>query len=251
MYNSSLTARCVNVAAKPFIPQGTCDKCGAPVRFSHTKHCRACWMEIHRSRNKTKRFKCEACGVQITYGRTRCWDCHVRTKKRQKVVAAPACERCAGPVSTRKTKVCRACIRQAAAEAKAALTCERCGRPKSTAAVKLCMPCRISADHEAGASHVCSICGKKARAKNLCPTHHRSDQRRKQGVTRTRNAKLVIAKMPCAVCGYDRMNSRVHRYTPGSKGGKYVPGNMVPVCGRCHDEIHAGITTCPQPPALL
>jgi hypothetical protein len=67
---------------------------------------------------------------------------------------------------------------------------------------------------------------------------------KQQGQSYDGNFKMLVKAQPCLVCGYSRMPSEPHRIVAG---GPYKPGNLVPVCARCHDEIERGITPCPPP----
>lgn len=234
-----------NATARSWTPKAYCIDCGTGLRFPKTKRCTVCFEKWRSAQDG--RPHCLRCGKVVFWTNKHCRECHWAIRREENAQTAPKCLDCGGPVSSRATERCMGCIKRARDERAAKLVCRDCGGPVSVAASERCMSCRIAYDNALGAAHVCSICGKKARAHNLCPTHHRASQRTKQGVASTTNAKILIGKAPCAVCGYARMNSDVHRFIPGSSGGKYTAGNMVPLCKRCHGEVHAGITPCPQP----
>jgi len=78
--------------------------------------------------------------------------------------------------------------------------------------------------------------------------YHREWQRNRSGTAEHAGAtsltKVAVGRRPCAVCGYDRIRSHVHRLV---RDLGYTMGNMVAVCARCHDEIHYKLI--PPPPA--
>lgn len=92
----------------------------------------------------------------------------------------------------------------------------------------------------------CSIegCARPHVAKGVCKYHYHAERRRLQAPAVDRPSRFVVGGLACAICGYNRRRSEVHRLIPK---GAYVVGNMVPLCANCHREVTEGIT--PSPPA--
>lgn len=189
-----------------------CTDCGVELdkRNQRTRQCRACWLKAH-----PPRF-CEGCGNRLRggsrIGTGRCAACRV---------AEPlTCQDCgvALPRASRGTR-CRGC------HTKLRLTRVPTG-------------CTVDG------------CAKPHRSKGLCITHYLLARRKAASPEGAGSkAKDWIGSQPCALCGYDKMRSDVHRVVPGTEGGAYVLGNMVPLCARCHAEVHRGLSPCP--PVLL
>src|SRR5437764_12258065 len=67
----------------------------------------------------------------------------------------------------------------------------------------------------------------------LCQTHHK----KKYGIVRNRWQDKEIqemSKQPCSKCGWNESYCDRHRVIPHTKGGRYVKGNVVPLCPNCH-----------------
>lgn len=218
--------------------------------------------------------KCGKCGAPITshgVGTKLCLSC-IR-------VEPTSCKTCGGPMPKYSKAVqCRACWKARGARPKAQRTCAKCGTPLSlyiSPAHTLCKPCRTNP------IPTCVDCGKNLQrnsksihcwecyserrirvkekkrctiegclnphtAKGLCAIHYE-----RMRVTRSRGGKHIdthgriwVAQQPCQLCGYNRLRSHVHRLIAQ---GDYVVGNMIALCSRCHDEVHRGLTPCPQP----
>ena len=161
---------------------------------------------------------------------------------------------------SRSTKPCSRCGTGILPEYTLCQTCQRTG-PKT----RFCADCGVRISHSnrresvrCWACHVkrldnapkriCSVpgCQKPHQARGYCLSHYVHNWR-----STTRNGRRSdtynrawIAKQPCQLCGYNRMRSHVHRLR---KQGDYVVGNMVALCARCHDEVHTGLTPCPEP----
>lgn len=160
------------------------------------------------------------------------------------------CVSCGGPVKRPDAKRCRACY---FAERSINQNCVDCG-------VKLeggthekrrtrCWDC-WSAFRKASVPEQCSRegCTQRHYAKGLCHSHYQVGHRRRwDDQVAQPKAHQWVKEQPCQLCGYARMLSHVHRPIPGARGGKYVAGNMVALCARCHEEVHKGLSECPPP----
>ena len=58
---------------------------------------------------------------------------------------------------------------------------------------------------------------------------------------KTRTWLRRLREAPCIRCGWSDGPTQTHRILPGSKGGKYEVGNVVPLCPNCHWLITRGI----------
>ena len=196
-----------------------CRECGVELdkRNQRTKICRPCWHKQH-----PPRF-CEGCGDRLALG--------TRTN----------------------TKRCGACT------ARKPIPCLACGKDlsetKSYGATR-CWDCWSTA-RLLERPTTCSVtnCDQPPTdGRRVCYRHVLAQQRaRRAGAPRRKDwrPKVMMAKLPCAVCEYDRLPSHVHRVIPGAAGGQYEIGNMVPLCARCHAEVHRGLTPCPEPVAEI
>ena len=79
--------------------------------------------------------------------------------------------------------------------------------------------------------------------KKLCRSHHKkkynmpSCSRDK----RPTEIKKLLHSSECFICGWDKAECDVHRIVYGCDGGKYIKGNVLPVCPNCHRLIHRGL----------
>jgi len=171
------------------------------------------------------------------------------------------CPDCGNAMDAR-SKRCRDCFRGTLP------TCRDCGKQLGRDGQKQCRPCWM-AEHTAKSSRpTCTDCGKRISwLAKRCWEHEmqyrssksirvqqelmravRSDLKnpnsRKNRLRRWNAIPLrrLLGPKPCASCGYDKLPSRVHRLDP-EKG--YVLGNVVQVCPRCHDEVHAKLRVAP------
>lgn len=229
-------------------PKGSCEVCQVPLMWAKSKLCRTHWMERHMA--KDSRPKCLTCGKDISWNQATkyCWE-HFAEQKAQAKLPPKTCERCGEPVSTRKTRLCMTCIREEAVARKTAHTCNRCKTPLTKPTATHCTSCYRDIEKELAAERVCSRdgCDKHVKGQGLCGNHYRA-MVRKDVRRRKWGPREQIKAMPCAICGYNRLKSEPHRIVPGTQGGLYVIGNMVPLCSRCHDEVEAGLATCPPAP---
>ncbi len=190
----------------------TCVKDGCEKAAIAKGLCRTHYTVMYRARKSTK--PCPDCGKGILPEYERCQSCH-RASLNTRV-----CIVCGVPISHR-----------------------------AHVGAKHCWAC-WSASRKEKAVKRCSVagCEKPHVAKGMCRTHYRTVWRRRNPVKDTnQSARNWTASQPCQLCGYAKMRSHVHRLIPGSQGGQYVDGNMVALCSRCHDEVHAGITKPPKP----
>jgi hypothetical protein len=161
------------------------------------------------------------------------------------------CGDCAGPVSTKKSLLCRACWMKHHQERVKRPRCVDCGNfasyvRKNQENPKRCRPCHILQlkAHPPKLQRIgCSVegCTRKHKAHGLCRTHYKAVLFRERRPWS--GAKRHVMSLPCCICGYDKMRSHVHRL--GHWGG-YEWGRIIPVCQRCHDEIISGITPEPE-----
>ena len=97
----------------------------------------------------------------------------------------------------------------------------------------------------------CSVpgCDKPHMALGYCRNHYQQLAKPRETIRdKTRHQLVMVASLPCQVCGYSRLRSHVHRHPlAGKDGGLYEWGNIVAICARCHEEIHRGLIPCPEP----
>ena len=189
-----------------------CLECGRELdkRNQRPRLCRACWLTAH-----PPRF-CATCGVQLVNTRITTVQC-----TRCRIIPHPLCEMCGKDLPQSSTgKRCWDCwssLRQS--------------RPKKTCQVVGCL-----SPHK---------------ARGFCSPHYQNIWRRGRNAATSAesdsSAYVYFKTQPCRLCAYDRLPPDIHRVIPGANGGRYVLGNMVPLCARCHAEVHRGITPCPEP----
>lgn len=156
-----------------------------------------------------------------------CRSCYLAAKR-----AANTCQDCGKELPDFRSDRCRACwLKKHSAEAKGAPKCVDCGKEISWAVGR------------AGTSHKPSRCW-DCEVKRRLTLATGGKQARYKG---QRKAKAILASMPCALCGYDRMPSHIHRLNPPLG---YQLGNMVQLCSRCHNEVERGLVAVPQPTML-
>lgn len=191
-----------------------CPQCGG-MKTRYAELCRSCSYET-----RTKSWgQCSDCSKRIRLPAIRCIACYDRNREATKPL------------------------------------CVDCGKPTKQYAhayhAERCWPCDVIR-RRSQPKRPCSIngCQRPHAAKGFCQNHYSAQyQPRPRGALRGGRAKLLLATWPCQLCGYSRMNSDVHRITPGSEGGRYTVGNMVSLCVRCHREVHRGLATAPIPPS--
>lgn len=71
-----------------------------------------------------------------------------------------------------------------------------------------------------------------------------------QGRRLTRRDKEIIRNSPCHSCGTappfaNGTRCQPHRIPPRHKGGRYIEGNVIPLCPSCHDIAHGGTGRAP------
>lgn len=132
---------------------------------------------------------------------------------------------------------CRECWRKMRAAEKARRVCLECGKPtaKTGTIVTRCWECEAKRRH---ANRVIVNLPGRVDRRTTNPEGRNFRQQRKRAVT----LRGLIGPLPCAICGYNKLKSRIHRIVAETG---YVWGNVVQVCSNCHYEIHAGITPCP------
>ena len=154
-----------------------------------------------------------------------------------------------------ESEYCSACRRKGPY----ARFCADCGQRISHTAhkdTKRCWSCHLVSRRASAIPKICSVegCSRPHKAKGFCLPHYQTERRRKEYLgsgderpqsLRVRRGDLI--KLPCQVCGYSRLPSRLHRYIPGAQGGKYTMGNIVLLCSNCHEEVHRGLIPCPRP----
>lgn len=184
--------------------------CGHRVWSPEAKLCRTCWLA-----EKRKNF-CVDCGKPVAKGSSqRCLSCFHN--------------------SLRKLHVCKGCGNEFTAK-EAGPKWERCrdcyyeyrrSQPKP--------PCYIES------------CPYPSRVKGLCWNHYRMERTKSLGKTRGQGigsrSRRAVGDMPCALCGYNKLRSHVHKVVPALG---YTTGNMIPLCARCHEETHRGVTPLPD-----
>jgi hypothetical protein len=74
---------------------------------------------------------------------------------------------------------------------------------------------------------------------NLCTKHHKAKYRMKNPIGKKIGFDtLDISNQPCALCGWNKSFCDRHRLKQGKDGGKYIKGNVVPLCPNCHRVEH-------------
>jgi hypothetical protein len=195
---------------------------------------------------------CSSCNGSKTKGALLCRKC-----KHDKKAAERTCVDCGTAVIGMATRCMSCYLRMHSEKAYQPPICMDCGqqtKSRSQSDVpKRCWPCSIAEKRRKSLYEraECSIegCLRQVQAKHLCRQHYQQTIRKPRlGTHRSGSFSRLIAFWPCQVCGYDRLHSHVHRVVHGAQGGQYLPGNIVAVCARCHEEIHRGITPPPVPP---
>lgn len=243
------------------MPLRTCSKCGTPIT-SHgkgTQVCRACYQVEPKA--------CATCGRELPrYARgTKCRDCWKARgpdgprgpRPGHTVTPNRTCERCGSPISKTSRPEALLCIKCYLHRMghKGFRTCVDCGNTLNRGSKGTrCWSCHLARKRAQAGQKRCNFpgCERPYRAKGFCLVHYQDARRGAQllGTTSPQTLKLQrrdLNAAPCQVCGYDRVPSHLHRIIPGAQGGKYVIGNVVAVCARCHEEIHRGLIPCPAP----
>ena len=121
--------------------------------------------------------------------------------------------------------------------------CQDCGKNVTpTQGIKRCWDCELKHRSQERQHRFCEVegCGLPHKALGFCRKHYKAEhQKRRKPWT----IRPFLRGLPCIIFGYDRIRSHVHRMN-GDLG--YTNGNVIPVCARCHDEIHVGVTTPPS-----
>ena len=149
-----------------------------------------------------------------------------------------------GHPTWRINKQCRSCY--LAETRKTIRHCADCGKSlprRGNDGAERCRECWM-AQHRSPYT-LCQVpaCKQPHFGKGFCQKHYFREWQAANG-PRMSASKRTLATRPCQVCGYDKLRSRIHR-REREKG--YTLGNMVPVCSRCHDEIHYSLIPCPEP----
>lgn len=216
-----------------------CGICGTELTShgSNTQICRACFRV--QSRN------CRTCGKQLPlYGKAtlQCRECW-KNRGRQPV---RVCISCGKPMNRYTNPLLDRCKECRAPQPKVCVDCGKLLTRHSQS--PRCWDCHTERRQVVASQKVCTIegCTNKHMAKGLCAIHYE-----RMRVTKSRGGKHIdsvsriwVAQQPCQLCGYARMRSHVHRVIAQ---GDYVLGNMIALCARCHDEVHRGLTPCPEP----
>ena len=200
------TLRCMECVTVGIVP---CATCGKPLpKYTKATQCRDCW----KARGAQPQRLCEKCGEPMN---------------RYTLATQTMCRTCrTAPIPM----------------------CLTCGKPLNRGSKSnYCWECYTESRTKVTEKKLCSFkgCENPHAAKGLCAMHYELSRRKetRQGQHIDGSARTWVAQQPCQVCGYDRMRSHVHRIIAQ---GNYVLGNMVAVCARCHDEIHRGLTPCPE-----
>ena len=160
------------------------------------------------------------------------------------------CPKCGQP-QRKPAELCRACdnrSRQMGAKGRLKRPCIDCGTPIADKAgrAQRCWPCWTNYRLERPVT-TCSVpgCNRPHRAKGLCMKHYQSHfMPHKKGEGRGGKWLERLRQCPCQVCDYEKMPSHDHKTSP-ERG--YSKSNVVALCARCHEEVHRGITSCPEP----
>lgn len=220
---------------------GYIGECGHPVSERGIKLCRLCWLQ----RARREPTHCLDCGCVISSPDVRhCIRCAAIRRR------ANFCAGCGRPVSRGTTRYCMACFHKSLIRLH---TCKDCGkqfRSREAGAGnptwERCRPC-YDTRHRNRPKRPCSIpgCPYPHRAKGYCWNHYKRYcvPKKPRGKGIGAGSRRWVAQQPCAVCAYSRLKSHVHK-VDASLG--YTEGNRVPLCARCHEEIHRGITTLPD-----
>jgi len=154
------------------------------------------------------------------------------------------CPQCGGIKTNYYAQQCRSCWLAQRKQPRRCVDCNAELRSGSGAERKRCRACYKIYRQTLVQTCVREGCQRPTYAKGLCQSHYQVGWRQANPGHKAFDyaAHKMIRESPCALCGYSRMNSEVHRIVPK---GPYTIGNMVPVCSRCHDEIERGLTPCP------
>ncbi len=192
-----------------------CPRCGGP-KATVAKQCSRCYHET------TNSPICPSCGGKKSYDSKLCRKCQGAQGKSHK-----PCPHCGTRIQSARTQ-CLACYNKARAEKAAKYLCADCGQPtKQYASTRYAERCRA-----------CHLQKQKTQGR----------QTRLSTGLQMWKAKRALAAWPCQICSYHLLVSDIHRLTPGHQGGRYVVGNMVALCVRCHQEVHRGLTPAPIAP---
>lgn len=161
-----------------------------------------------------------------------------------------SCPQCNGLMDHRSTR-CRKCLRGTLPK------CIDCGKQLGRDGQQRCRPCWMVRHTAKTSRPKCIDCGKliswqvgrkghpatrcwdcEVKRRRTLATGGKQSRRKGQ-----RTLKYLLGGQPCVVCHYDRLRSHIHRRVPAMG---YVQGNMAPLCGNCHNEVHAGIRTLPD-----
>jgi hypothetical protein len=181
--------------------------------------------------------KCERCGGSIRSPRKMCRPCWLAQAKRVH------CLDCGKEIGRDGQQRCRPCwmVRHTAHTSRP--VCCDCGKLISWQVGRRGNPARRCWDCELErrkANRIVVLREKAARTDQEHPDNRHNRHQRSQAIP----FRKLLGPWPCALCGYHLLPSRVHRIN--ARLG-YIVGNVVQVCSRCHDEIHAGILPTPSP----
>lgn len=191
-------------------------------------------------KNGPPKIPCPLCGEPMYRRGEMCRDCY-RARVPQKT-----CVDCGKVLPDKKATLCRTCWMRHHTESTSRPTCVDCGKPcswqvgrKGTTA-KRCWDCEVKRRH---ANRVIVNLPGRIDSRTTNPEGRSFRQQRKRAGT----LRALLGPLPCAICGYNRLRSRIHRIIAANG---YVWGNVVQVCSNCHYEIHDGVTPCPPAAAI-
>lgn len=182
---------------------------------------------------------------EIRANHAMCWDCRM-SLRRASARAAAHCVDCGTKLAApygdpQRCKPCEANLRR-----KRPLFCSDCGIPVRgrTGLCRSCAARRRAQRHGLTVQRLCSVegCHRPHAAKGLCKNHYEHRRLAESGRASGSKSgwKYQLGRLPCALCDYDRMTSHLHRRVPALG---YTPENVVPLCARCHEEVHRGLVS--------
>lgn len=197
-------------------PLPLCRDCGEPLSNPKARQCRDCYIEAAME----SRPRCVDCGQVLTKrgaksdGTVRCRPCWLKMHMAQD--SRPKCVDCGKPVSW------------------------QVGLGEAKQKAKRCWDCEVKRRHESRYTVPLEL----GRRVALRSDTKQDSQKVRNGRSVGRPLRAILSTLPCTICQYSGLPSRIHRIVP-RRG--YTIGNVAPVCSRCHDEIHAGVTPQPLP----